>query len=165
MIQWGTVAEWVSGLGALAAAVAAVYLARSVQKIKLHVNCGIRNVKPDSETFEESAVVLSIENWDSRPVTIAMITMQIGKKAAMLLPWTLTARGFDRFPANLGDGATADFAYPLHAIKDNFKKMTEKKSDAKKVRFVISTTRGQSKSVKPEDALVDAMIDALNNQT
>jgi hypothetical protein len=41
-INWGSVADWVSGLGSLSSGVIALYLARASQRIRLKGYCGIR---------------------------------------------------------------------------------------------------------------------------
>ena len=161
----------VAGAGAFATAFVTLCLARNAQKIKLDITCSIRIVEPGKDALTERAVVLTVENWDSRSVTVKKIKMEVGKESETIPSiWALNALDYKKpgvKEGKLEDGETVEFAYQLHAIKDMFKKMAKKKSDAKKVRFVICTTRNrQSESVVPDsEEFVSAMVNALNTQT
>jgi hypothetical protein len=41
-INWGSVADWVSGLGSFSAVIVALYLSRSAQRVRLRGYCGLR---------------------------------------------------------------------------------------------------------------------------
>ncbi|MDA7972547.1 MAG: hypothetical protein MPK10_08295 [Gammaproteobacteria bacterium] len=170
MIQWGTVAEWVSGLGALAAAVAAVWLARDAQRIKIRGTCGVAKTASHNGVPTENTVSLwlSVVNCDTRPVTISDIVIKSRKKSVSIgelfrssawLPSTTV-------PATLCDGESKKFFHPLADVvrKLSEKKMMQKKSDAKKLRFVAHTTRGQYKSFGPNEDLVNAMTNEMGTQ-
>lgn len=182
---WG-VAEWFAGVTAVAAIVTAVAVVATAwwtyttRKIKLHGYCGIRRIYAGPHMFTRHFALETV-NDDVRPVTIEHVGLKIGafENKHMLVLWLSSSyKSFFRpgpassIPIKLDDGEKAEWFFSLrYAIKyfvDSARTprpLVQTKSDAKKLRFVVYTTRGQQKSIKPEKSLVCAIIRALNTQS
>lgn len=165
MIQWGTVAEWFSGVSSLVVAVAALYLARDTYRHKLGVSCDIQVVPKDCEMLSVS--VVNLKSWS---VHIEGFGVKIGKKYERL-SWfdgvSFVGGTSYKIPVAIGNGERATYRWPVKEGAEQLvnEKVVKNMSDAKKLRFVFSTTRGQSKRMKPKKPFVDAMITALHKQT
>lgn len=76
-IQWGSVADWVSGIGSLSAAVVALYVALSARRIRLQGYCGERIIvgpgQPKVDVFS-----ISVTNISQRPTVITNIGFTFG---------------------------------------------------------------------------------------
>lgn len=88
-MQIGSVADWVSGIGSLSAAVVALYVSYSAQRVRLRGNCGIRLLfgGPFAEQVEVFSV--SATNISQRPTVVTHIGFSFGilrwKKYGMFL--------------------------------------------------------------------------------
>ena len=76
-IDWGSVADWVSGIGSFAAAIVALYVARSAQRVKLNGYCGRRLIigvaQPQLDVFS-----VQITNISQRPTVVTNIGFTFG---------------------------------------------------------------------------------------
>jgi len=168
----GTLGEWFSGAASAVAVAVALYFARDAQRVKLRGFCSIYTVI-SKRGIDGEIIWLSVTNCDSRPVTIKSIGVTVGrKKNSAVVTWFMKTLNThldpdsSTVPTTIGDGEEAKFTYPLErGVKQIIETMVQKKSDAKKLRFVVYATRGQGKSIKPEKSLVDAMINELSKQT
>jgi hypothetical protein len=68
-INWGSVADWVSGLGSLSAGIIALYLARASQRIRLKGYCGLRMIVGFGNTPQE-VVSFVVTNVGTRSTVI-----------------------------------------------------------------------------------------------
>ena len=71
IVNWGSVADWVSGLGSFAAAVVALYVARLSQRVKIRGYFGRVFIegRPRSDML-----VVAVINISQRPTAVASIT-------------------------------------------------------------------------------------------
>jgi hypothetical protein len=70
--------QWVSGVGALAAVLVSLYLARRQEAVRLRVSAGVRlSVERGSEETPEY-VVIRVVNLGYRPVTVSAIGWRVG---------------------------------------------------------------------------------------
>jgi hypothetical protein len=76
--DWGSVADWVSGIGSIFAAVVALYLARSAERIKLRGFCGLRTIY-DGGVRSQDLVVISVTNVGTRATVLNNITFRAGR--------------------------------------------------------------------------------------
>lgn len=76
-LNWGSIADWVSGIGSLAAATVALYVALSSQRVKLRGYCGLRLIiggqEPKFEVFS-----VSVTNISQRPTVITNVGFTFG---------------------------------------------------------------------------------------
>ena len=71
-INWGSVADWVSGTGSLAAAVVALYIARFSQRVRLRGYCGHRIIVGLGQT-KIDVFTVSVTNISQRPTMVTNI--------------------------------------------------------------------------------------------
>jgi len=113
-VEWGSIADWVSGIGSLAAAVVALYVAHSAQRIKLRGYAGHRLIigpgQPRIDVFSVAAT-----NISQRPTVVTNIGFTFGI-------WRWRRHGIitfmqDQFghgiPKPLADGETGNWNVPL----------------------------------------------------
>ena len=176
-MQWGTVAEWfMVGLLFLTLIATSIgtWLAFDAKKIKLEGSCKTQVLFPrkGDPRKKEKVLALSIVNHGGRPETICNLGVQVGKnKGADISAWFIVGlHGLrvpesDTLPATLGYGDRKQFRHPFASgVEAIVNAVIQKKSDAKNLRFVFHTTRGQHKSFKPNEDLVNAMIDEMGKQ-
>ena len=144
-IYWGSVADWVSGLGSMAAVITALYLASWSQVIKLSGYCGIRSVIGVSGPQQE-LVFISVTNIGSRTATICNIGMRVGrfkKRHAIITPSKDIYS--DGIPVTLADGQVAKWGIPLNQdmqwIKLLVGGLVKTESDAHTLRFLVFQIR------------------------
>lgn len=165
MINWGSVADWVSGVGSLSAVVTALYLASDTKRIKLWGYCGIRLVVGAGGPQQE-LVFLSVTNVGSRTATVSNIGMRVGllKKRVAVISAAKDLYS-DGVPLSLADGEVAKWGIPLTADKKWIKELVDgfikEKSDIASLRFFVQTTERTMKLIKPEQPLKDEIRKAL----
>jgi hypothetical protein len=76
-VNWGSVADWVSGLGSVSAAIVALYLSRSAQRIKLRGYCGLR-IRLAGESEPQELVFVSVTNIGNRATVICNLAIRTG---------------------------------------------------------------------------------------
>ena len=159
-IEWGSVASWVSGLGSFAAVATALYLSRDAQRIKLNGYCGLRVVVGGGMPKKE-LLFISVTNIGSRPATISNIGMTVGrfKKKRFAIITSVKDAYSDEIPVTIGDGEVAKWGIPIGVdkkwIKDLVNDFVLTEKDADTLRFVVYTTHGHDKILKPEEPLVN----------
>ena len=157
-INWGSVADWVSGLGSLSAVVTALYLARAAQRIKIHGLCGHRVVVEQDQENKE-LISIFVTNTGTRPTVIKSIGLRFGlfQKRYAILKLQLDDY-MDRMPKALGDGEQAHWGIPLDSerkwIDDLFvKDFAQSWFDVETMVLQIHTTNGGTHSFRPEKPL------------
>lgn len=167
-INWGSVADWVSGLGSMAAVITALYLASWSQKIKLSGYCGIRLVIGAGGPQQE-LVFISVTNIGNRTATICNIGMRVGrfKKRHAIISATKGIYS-DGIPVTLADGQVAKWGIPLNQdmqwIRDLVGGFVKTESDARTLRFLVFSTHGDEMVIKPEQPLVEQILKALRSK-
>ncbi len=167
-INWGSVADWVSGLGSMAAVITALYLASRSQKIKLSGYCGIRLVVSTGGP-QQQLVFLSVTNIGSRTATICNIGMSVGRfKKRHAIIAALKDIYSDGIPVTLADGQVAKWGIPLNKemqwIKELVGGFVKTESDAHTLRFLVFPTHGAAKAIKPDHSLVEPILEALRSK-
>lgn len=167
-LNWGSVAEWVSGLGALAAVVTALYLARADQRISLRGYCGFRDVVGPGIPPHEY-LLISVTNVGRRATTLNNIGMRTGlwrKKNSVI--YAVKDAFSDGIPVEISDGEVRKWAIPMEDdrkwIRDLTKTFVTSKLHARLLRFYVWTTHGTAKKIKPDPAVIEAIIAALEER-
>lgn len=143
--NWGSLGDWVSGVGALLAVVVAVWLADTQRKDnaeKLTLKCGIKPAADGSSIFGGCDLVVELISSGNRPVRVS--GAQIGAKgkaggwkAYMAGP---TGRGFP-FTLNYGDGEEIRLSFrDVSDVLDHFS--TEHQGDLSKAQATVFSTLG-----------------------
>jgi len=153
-VNWGSVADWVSGIGSLAAVITALYLSHWSQRVRLAFSCRHMAVVGQGVPSQD-LVLFSATNIGSRSTVVRNITMRVGflrprYAIVMLHHRDLYCAGI---PKALSDGESADWGIPLNEektwIKDLSKDFVATKWDLLTLRFQIHTSNGSTKSVRP----------------
>jgi hypothetical protein len=156
IIDWGSVADWVSGLGSLAAAIVALYVARFSQRVKLRGYCGKRiiitegNAEPTFDAFAISAV-----NTSMRPTTVTHIGLVCGFwrwKQHVTVRFT---RDFGSIlPTPLSDGQYGEWYVRMREsnkfARDLVDKLQLTRLSAPTLRVQILTSNGGTTTLWPE---------------
>jgi hypothetical protein len=113
-VQWGSIADWVSGIGSLAAAIVALHVAHSSRRIKLTGYAGHRVIfgpgQPRVEVF-----AISVTNSSLRPTVVTNVGFTFGfwrwrKQGVVVI---VRDQFSDGVPKTLGDGDTGSWNIPL----------------------------------------------------
>lgn len=155
-INWGSVADWVSGIGSLSAAAVALYVSRFSQRVRLRGYCGHRLIigsgQPQIEVFS-----VSVTNISQRPTIITNIGFSCGI-------WKWKRYGIITFmeddisqgiPKPLSDGETGSWNVRLGLENVWAKELVEKFEMTpflvKTLRIHIHTSNGGTTKLKPEN--------------
>ena len=169
----GLAGSWIAGLGSLAAAVIALWLARRVNKVSLQSWVGIRTTFGGGGP-QQDVVNFRVTNVGERPVTISTIGWCIGKgKRRHYFIQMLSGVVGDHLPKKIEHGETATFIVSLSESPDFFEKFAKHVIDEnytnklKTIRVLIHTSVGHLENVAPDKNLLDkldATISTLQNE-
>lgn len=172
-IEWGSVANWASGIGSLVASCVALYVADRNRRIKLDGYVGKRVLigggLPKSEVLS-----ISVTNHGPRAARINNVGMFAGrgkgKRYAIIdvstpdleRPWIIC----DSIPKQIADGESANWQIYLGAeekwihelVSDGFVRSW---LDVETLRFVIYTSQGFKKVIRPEKPVRDQLHDLV----
>jgi len=112
-IEWGSVADLVSGLDSLSAVIVALYLSNSAQRVKLRGYVGLRVLTIGEEPMTD-LVSLSVTNIGNRSTRINVISIAVGifSKREAIIPITYSSLS-SPMPCPLSDGEEAHWYIPL----------------------------------------------------
>lgn len=166
-MNWGSVADWVSGLGSFAAVVTALYLATDSQKIKLDGYCGLR-LLIGGGTPEQEFLWISVTNVGSRTAIVNNVGMTVGRRKKKRHAIITVSKDpySDGLPVSLADGQFAKWGIPMtndrkwikDLVGDGFVKTED---DVDTLRFLVYTTQKAVKELNPEEPLREAIRTAL----
>lgn len=161
-INWGSVADWVSGIGSLSAVVTALYLSRSAQRVRLRGYCGLRVILWQGHPPQDvlSVQVTNVGNRATIVNNISICTGWFKKRFAII---TIVKDQYSvGVPYPLADGQEAHWGIPLDDEKswlvDLCKDFIRTPWDVRTLRFQIHTTNGGHTSLRPELSLRNAML-------
>lgn len=157
-IQWGSVADWVSGIGSFAAAAVALYVAQASHRVRLRASCGHRIIigggQPRIDVFSVSAT-----NVSQRPTVVTNIGFSFG-----ILRWK--RHGLITFmpgdlgpgiPKSLSDGETASWNAKMGPdnkwARDLVEKFNVSKFDLWTWRVQIHLSNGGTTELRPEKGM------------
>lgn len=169
-IDWGSIADWVSGIGSLTAAIVAIWLAKRGERIKLRGYCGLRLIVGGG--YREDVVTFSVTNVGTRATIISNISMHTGiykKRHAILNSWNLP--NSQPMPCPLSDGQTANWqvSNPLGTewlvglmhVETAHKPLVTSSWDVRTLRVRIHTNHGTDLVLKPEKGFREALLKLL----
>jgi len=164
-VSWGSVADWVSGIGSLSAAIVALYLARWSQRIRLQGYCGLR-VSVGGGGPRDELVFVSVTNIGTRSTVVCNLGMRVGlfKKrfAIITMQKDIYSVGI---PYAIGDGQEGHWAMPLNEKKSWLRELCDgfvlTPMDVKTLLFQVHTTHGEVFNIKPEPPLRKALLEIV----
>lgn len=167
-LNWGSVADWVSGIGSLSAVITALYLANASQKVRLRGYCGHRIVVGGGEPKKE-LVAISVTNIGNRSTVINNIGIRVGlfKKRYAIIA-VVRDQYSDGIPKPLSDGEQAHWGIPLDErrswISDLCKDVVSSRIDVETMCIQIHTTNGGTTNIRPEKPLRKMISSVIFNK-
>jgi hypothetical protein len=164
-INWGSVADWVSGFGSVSAAVVALYLSQSAQRIKLRGYCGIRAIV-GRELPHVGVFSIGITNVGNRATVVNSISIRTGlfKKNHAIIVATKNEYSVG-VPHPLADGQEWSYLIPLGEkqawLQDLCKDLIVTSWDVRTLRFQVHTTNGGHLTLRPEESLKKALLSII----
>lgn len=160
-INWGSVADWVSGFGTLTAALVALHLARRSERIRLRCYCGIFIIVGMGAP-KRSVVNISATNVGIRGTVVNNVGLRVGflkkRYAVINIVPTVASVGI---PKELTDGQSANWHIPLDDekswLKDLCKSFIKRKSDIRSFRFTLHTNHGRDFVITPAKSFREAL--------
>ena len=168
-INWGSVADWVSGLGSLSAGIIALYLARASQRIRLKGYCCLRMIVGFGTTPQEIVSVV-VTNIGTRSTVINNISMRVGRfrKKRFAIITVVKDQYSVGIPYALADGQEAHWGIPMDQSRSWIKKLcdgfVQTADDVKTLQFRVHTSHGDDLFLRPEEPLRKAILEALEKK-
>ena len=165
-VQWGSIADWVSGIGSLSAAIVALYVALSARRIKLQGYCGERLVLGPSQPRVDVFSV-SVTNISQRPTVITNIGFTFGIwlwKKHGIITFMQNQHGHG-IPKTLSDGETGNWNVPLGEDKKWLKDLAEKFSVSRFLAYTwrvqVHTSNGGTTTLRPEKNIRNSLLSCI----
>lgn len=165
-IDWGSIADWVSGLGSLSAGVIALYLARASERIRLKGNIGLRAMVGLGQP-QVDLISISVTNVGTRATVISNIGFTVGRFKGKRHGIIMAMRDVYSvgIPFALADGQQAHWGFPmgedrkwLRELCGNFIKTDR---DIQTLRFHVYTNHGERLTLRPERPMLGALREVL----
>jgi hypothetical protein len=164
-VNWGSVADWVSGIGSLSAVVTALHLARTSDRIRLSATCGRRLIVGGRQSKHQEVISIAVTNIGKRPTVVSGIGLRFGffNKRYAYIPL-----GRDQFsdimPKPLADGERGHWSIELDEQKSWIKGFFQKdlitsKSDIYSTFIQVSTTNGGTFNFRIESNLRKMLLE------
>jgi len=162
-IEWGSIADWVSGIGSFAAAIVALYVAHSAQRVKLRGYCGHRLILGPGQSRVDVFAV-SVTNISQRPTIVTNIGFTFGV-------WRWKRYGIitfmqDQFghgiPKPLSDGEAGNWNVPLGPdnrwLRELAKKFPVNRWAIITWRVQVHTSNGGTATLRPEKNIREMLL-------
>lgn len=167
-INWGSVADWFSGIGSLSAVITALYLAKASQRIRITGFCGHRVIVGGNKKNQD-IVAISATNIGNRSTVVNNIGVRTGlfkKRYAMI---TITSNDYsDGIPKQLNDGDQGYWSISLDEkytwLNELCKNFILSKIDVWTMMLQIYTTNGGVINIRPEENLRQMIMDLLKHE-
>lgn len=165
-VNWGSVADWASAFGSVSAAVVALYLAHTSQRVKLSVSCGVRVIVGGSTPPVRLASIL-VTNTGDRQFKISAISIRHGlfKRKNGIIKIGAPTEYCESLLRVLNDGDQALFGFPLDSATNwvaHMENSCRTWIDVATLRVTIHCSNGQSVVIKPEKNLLDEVRTRMN---
>lgn len=175
-MEWGSIANWVSGTGSLVASCVALFIADRGRRIHIDGYVGKRVLIGGG--FPKTDVLsISVTNIGTRAAKITNVGFECGrgkeKRFAIVTvgipnakcPWLASSP----LPISLEDGETANWQILLTAQENWIDELVEKKFvkkwiDVETLRFTIHTSQGHVKYLRPELPLRSQLHELLSTR-
>lgn len=168
-INWGSVADWVSGLGSLSAGIIALYLARASQRIRLRGYCGLR-VIIGFGTKPQEIISFVVTNIGTRSTVINNISISVGrfKKKRFAIITLIRDQYSVGIPYPLADGQDGHWGIPLDQSRTWIKELCDgfiqTPDDIHTIKFRIHTSHGENLVLRPEEPLRKVMLEIIEKK-
>lgn len=168
-MEIGSLADWVSGIGSLAAAVVALYVALDSQKIRLRGFCGHRVIVGIGQPPID-VLAISMTNISQRPTVVTNIGFTFGvlrwkKFGIITFMQDVISHGT---PKPLSDGETGNWNVDLGKdeqwLKDLAEKFSVTRFAAATWKITIHTSNGGTTTLRPEKNLRKALQKHINSR-
>ena len=166
-MEIGSLADWVSGIGSLAAAVVALYVALDSQRIKLKGFCGHRVIVGGGQPPID-VLAISMTNTSQRPTVVTNIGFTFGalrwKKFGIITSMQdVISHGI---PKPLSDGETGNWNVDLGKDEQWLKDLAEQFSVTRFAvatwKITVHTSNGGTTTLRPEKHLRNALLKHVN---
>lgn len=164
-INWGSAADWVSGLGSLSAALVALYVAKSSDRIRLRGYCGLRVIVGQGKAPQD-LVFVSVTNIGTRATVINNISMRVGwfKRRHAII--TVVKDQYSvGVPYTISDGQEGNWGIPLDKDKKWLVELIDgfvvTRSDVNSIRFFVHTNHAEDLTLRPEKPFRDTILELL----
>jgi len=164
MIAWGSVAEWVSGIGSLSASIVALYISLEARRIKLRGYCGVREIVQQGAPVV-TVLSVGVTNIGTRSTIVNNVGIRSGarKKARTAIIVFNRDAWSDGIPCTIADGKSGRWSIILDAertwVRELAEGMLEKSGDlVSTLRFSIHTSHGATLWIKPDDSLTMELL-------
>lgn len=163
-IIWGSIADWVSGIGSLSAALVALYLGRSSQRIRLKGYCGLRTVVGMGVQPRQIVLIL-VTNVGTRSTVVDNLGLSVGhfrKKRHGIITAVKDSYSVG-IPFPLADSQSGQWGIPLDSRKSWLRELCQgfivSDSEVDTLRFHVYTSHGETLTLKPEDNIRRALLE------
>lgn len=167
-IEWGSVANWVSGIGSITASCVALYLANYSRRIRLDGYFGHRLIVGGGGPQTE-IVSISVTNVGQRATIISNIGFRVGlfrKRHAVIT--LFKDQWGDGIPKELTDGARAHWGIPLTPEKNWIatfvRDILKTRLDIETLVVQIHTTNGGTTNIRPEKEFRKMLWEEMKRQ-
>jgi hypothetical protein len=161
---WVAVGTWLSSIGTIAAVIAALYLAKRVEKVRLTVHVGLMEVVIGDGSPFQGHVGINVTNLGERPVTVNTVGWAIGKgKKRRFALQPLNSPHSAQYPIELAHGKGASFLVSLDLLpswKKDFATGFIRDLSDKSLRTLVAqvhTSVGTTVEARPRKDLLDAL--------
>ena len=164
-VNWGSVADWVSGIGSLSAAGMALYLAKSSQKIRLKGFCGLRVIVGGGMP-QTDVLSINVTNIGTRSTVVNNITMSVGRWRKRYAVITVVRDAYSvGVPYALADGQVAHWGIPLgdnnEWMRGLCRGFVTSESDVRSLLFFVHTNHGEKLKLAPETEFLNSLSSVL----
>ena len=158
------IGTWVSGIGSLAAAIVALYLANRTQIIRLNVHVGLMDVVIGDGSPLQKHLGFQVTNLGEKPVIVNTAGWAIGKeKKRRFAVQPLQSPHSAQYPVELAHGKSANFfvsfdvmpEWPREFATGFVKDLSDK--NLKTLVAQVHTSVGKTIEVHPRRDLLDAL--------
>ncbi|WP_372822500.1 hypothetical protein ACCE15_09235 [Pseudomonas parafulva] len=165
-INWGSIADWASAGGSVLAAVTALYLARSAERVSMSAYCGYRVAVDDEK--QTQIVVIVVTNTGQRPFKISNVSISHGlfNRNHGVIKLNQASEFSEKLLKPLNDGDSTYFGVPLETgWVAQMKQECRGWLDVFTLRITIHCTNGQKKRIRPESPLRKLILDGVRKRT
>jgi hypothetical protein len=163
---WSVIGTWIASIGTVSAVITSLWLANSVNKIKLKVSAGHRILISPLEKNNNSYCYINVVNTGSKPLKIINIGWQAGRfKNKQQMVQIFGLPNSDDVPKMLTEGEEATFLVPFH-LHNNEKDwlnsmanmLTEKTNNINSLKVCVLTSVGQQFIVAADKILKEMLL-------
>ncbi len=168
-MAWGSVADWMSGIGSLAAAIVALLLARKSERLRIRGSVGISTLIGETQGPRE-VICLHATNVGFRTATFNEISIRVGHFRRRTYQVVIMPDAFPTpIPKVLKDGESCQWHLPLEIAQTWMREraggaVVRSRRDVWSLRVVLHTTHGQAVKLTPQASFRTALQRAFEDR-